>query len=311
MTTNKQNLGYACINMHLSEGPAKSKVGTNRGMIKKTFFEKGIDYASEISLLNVRDIIKILQWNTEHGIKMFRLSSDIFPWASEYDIRKLKDFKLIREELEIVGRYATKNNIRLSFHPGPYNVLASDKQHVVKNTITDLENHSLIFDLMGFSPSLHNKINIHLGFGSKPEDKQRAYDNFCKNFEFLSPNLQARLTTENDDRENMHSVRALFENIYKRIGTAIVFDYHHHRFCDDGLTEKEALCLAVKTWGNVKPTVHYSESKSEEQNIACKPQAHSDYVKQYIDQYGNDVDIMIEAKQKEKAVLLYRKIHES
>lgn len=311
MDKKRQNLGYACINMHLSEGPAKNKIGTNRGMIKKTFLEKGTDYASELALLNVRDIIKILQWNVEHGIKLFRLSSDIFPWASEYDIRLLKDFDLIHKELETVGRFASNHGIRLSFHPGPYNVLASDKKHVIKNTVTDLENHSLIFDLMGFSPSLYNKINIHLGFGSRPEDKQRAYDNFCNNFELLSPNLQARLTTENDDRENMHSVRALFENVYKRVGTAIVFDYHHHRFCSDGLYEEEALSIAVKTWGDVRPTVHYSESKSDEQGVVCKPQAHSDYVKQYIKQYNHDIDIMIEAKQKEKAVLLYRKIHES
>ena len=71
------NLGYACINMTLSE--KKPKVTTNRSMIKRTFLEKGTDYAAELSLLNCRDLVEILKWNVENDIKFFRLSSNIFP----------------------------------------------------------------------------------------------------------------------------------------------------------------------------------------------------------------------------------------
>jgi UV DNA damage endonuclease len=90
----------------------------------------------------------------------------------------------------------------------------------------------------------------------------------------------------------------------------IVFDYHHHTFCDGGQSEQEALELAMITWQGVKPVVHYSESKSlHESNDKLNPRAHSDYVTNYIDTYGNDVDIMIEAKAKELALLEYRKLH--
>ena len=109
----------------------------------------------------------------------------------------------------------------------------------------------------------------------------------------------------------MYSVRELYDGIYKRIGIPVVFDYHHHRFCDGGLTEREALELAMSTWPEgIVPVVHYSESRSiEQENSKIKPQAHSDYVLDYIDTYGNDVDIMIEAKHKELAVEKYRQIH--
>ena len=158
--------------------------------------------------------------------------------------------------------------------------------------------------MMNLSRTPYNKINIHLGgaYG----DKKAAMDRFCKNFEKLPESVQTRLTVENDDKASMYSVKELYNGIYKRIGVPVVFDYHHHRFCDGGLTEQEALELAMSTWGDIKPVVHYSESRSIEQlDESIRPQAHSDYVLDYIDTYGNDVDIMIEAKHKELAVKKY------
>jgi UV DNA damage repair endonuclease len=70
--------------------------------------------------------------------------------------------------------------------------------------------------------------------------------------------------------------------------------------------------LAISTWGNIVPVVHYSESRSIEQNDdKIRPQAHSDYVYDYIDTYDNRVDIMVEAKAKELAVIKYKEIHEN
>ena len=56
--------------------------------------------------------------------------------------------------------------------------------------------------------------------------------------------------------------------------------------------------------------VHYSESRNiEQKDDTIRPQAHSDYVYDFIDTYGNTVDIMIEAKAKERAVLKYKELH--
>jgi UV DNA damage endonuclease len=294
------NLGYACINMTL--GSQKPKITTNRSMIKKTFDEKGIDYAGELALQNVRDLFTILQWNNRNGIKLFRMSSDILPWASEYGIENSPYYKRIETILQACGNYATQNNIRIGCHPGPFNVLVSPNEKVVQNTITDLEIHGKIFDMMGLSQTPYNKINIHCNgvYG----DKLSAMDRFCENFKRLSTSVQKRLTVENDDKASMYSVKDLMY-IHEKIGIPIVFDYHHHQFQTGGLTEEQALSLAVTTWPRgITPVVHYSESKSlHEENTKIKPQAHSDYIKSLPNTYGIDVEIMVEAKAKELSIL--------
>jgi UV DNA damage endonuclease len=161
---------------------------------------------------------------------------------------------------------------------------------------------------MNLSRTPYNKINIHIGgaYG----DKKLAMERFCKNFNLLPNSVKDRLTVENDDRDSLYSVNDLYDGVYKKIGIPIVFDYHHHKFCDGGLSEKEALRLSCETWGIIKPVVHYSESKSiEYKDTSIKPQAHSDYVYDYINTYEHCLDIMIEAKHKELAVLKYMNIH--
>jgi len=296
------NLGYACINMTLG----KKGITTNRGMIKRTFVEKGIPYASELSIQNVRDLIEIIKWNEQNDIKFFRMSSNVFPWSSEYPLSSLPHYERIKNLLAGAGNLVDKYGHRITSHPGPFNVLVSPNENVVKNTITDLSIHGEVFDMMGLSRTPYNKLNIHCNgvYG----DKQSAMDRFCKNFERLPESVQTRLTVENDDKASMYSVKDLMY-IHERIGIPIVFDYHHHKFCTGGLTEEEALKLAASTWGDIKPVVHYSESKSlHENNESIKPQAHSDYISETINTYGLDVDVMVEAKAKELTILEYKRV---
>jgi UV DNA damage endonuclease len=294
------NIGYACINMTLGE--QTPRITTNRSMVKKTFTQKGISYASELALQNSRDLFEILKWNVANNIKLFRTSSDMFPWASEYNLEDLPDYNKISNILKGCGTYANDNGLRINSHPGPFNVLVSPNPKVVQNTIVDLELHGKVFDLMGLSKTPYNNINIHCNgvYG----DKISAMDRFCANFEKLSDSVRNRLTIENDDKASMYSVSDLMY-IHKKIGIPIVFDYHHHQFCTGDLSEKDALELASTTWPKgVTPEVHYSESKAiHEENSKLKPQAHSDYIKQLPNLYGNIVDIMVEAKAKELAIL--------
>jgi len=295
------NLGYACINMTLR----KNKIFTNRGMIKRTFKQKGIDYASELALLNVRDLIEIIKWNHKNNVNFFRVSSNVFPWASEYNLSDMPHYHRISNLLSGAGRLAQKYNQRITSHPGPFNVLVSPRENVVEKTIKDLSIHGEFFDMMNLSQTPYNKINIHCNgvYG----DKQSAMDRFCTNFERLPYSVQSRLTVENDDKASMYSVKDLMY-IHERIGIPIVFDYHHHKFCTGGLTEQEALELAMTTWPDeIVPVVHYSESKSlHESNSKIKPQAHSDFISDTIATYGNVVDVMVESKMKELSILRYR-----
>ena len=310
------NLGYACISMELSQ-PVKQgrqiireRITTNRSMIRRTFKERGIAYASELALKNCRDLEKILKWNHQKGIKFFRMSSEIFPWASEYQFEDLPDWKLIKSSLQMSGDFAHRFGHRLTFHPGPFNKLTSPKEGVVQNTIKDLEVHGRILDEMGLSRTPYNKINIHVG--AHYNNKPMALDNFCKNFERLSESVRSRLTVENDDKASLYSTKELYEGVYKRIGIPIVHDLHHHLFCTGGQTNEEAIKLAAKTWDGVKPVVHYSQSRAEEHNDKkIKANAHSDSYWTAVKTYGQDVDVMLEAKHKERALFKMRELLET
>ena len=301
------NLGYACINMNLSNpkqfGSDREKITTNRSMIKRTFQEKGVEYVSELALQNVIDLNHIIKWNEKHNIKFFRMSSEIFPWASEYKWEDLPDIKMIKVWLENAGLLAEEYGQRLTSHPGPFNVLVSPNPSVVENTITDLSIHGDIMDFIGLSRTPYNKINIHCNgvYG----DKESAMNRFCKNFERLPENVQTRLVVENDDKASMYSVKDLYEGIHKRIGIPITFDYHHYKFNTGGQTEQEALELAMSTWPNgIVPAVHYSESRAEHLlDESIKPQAHSDIINDLPNTYGKEVDVMVEAKSKELSIL--------
>ena len=302
-----RNYGYACINMGFSNRPKSQRITTNRTMIKRTFFEKGIGYASELALQNVRDLYKILEWNLENDIYFYRLSSDMIPWASEYEMEELPDYNLILAAAMKAGNFAREHGMRLTSHPGPFNKLASPKERVFQLTYKDLKVHGDLFDMIGLPRTPYAKLNIHVGaaYGDKP----MALDNFCRNFERLPENVRSRLTVENDDKTSLYSTLELYEGVYKRIGIPIVFDYHHHMLHPGGQTEQEALELALSTWGDIKPVVHYAESRSVEQNNPkIKPQAHSDMIRNPFDDYGNEFDVMIEAKHKELALLEYRDI---
>ncbi len=299
-------IGYACINMKLSN--QKPRVYTGRSMIKRTFQQKGIRYASELGLQNCKDLMEIIKWNNEHDFKFFRITSNLFPWCSEYELQDMPDHWEIVGVLGEIGKYVEENQMRITSHPGPFNVLTSPHEHVVQNCIKDLSIHGEVFDMMGLSRTPWNKINIHIGgvYG----DKVSAMDRFCKNFTRLPESVRSRLTVENDDKASMYSVKDLYHGVYNVIGIPIVFDYHHHRFNTGDLSEREALELACSTWGDVKPVVHYSESRSlEKKDTTIREQAHSDYIYEYIDTYDNDVDIMVEAKMKELAVLRYKELH--
>jgi UV DNA damage endonuclease len=301
-------MGYACINETLAK--QKPKVYTGRSMIKRTFKAKGINYASQLGLDNCKDLLTIVKWNNENGFKFFRITSNLFPWSSEYELSDMPDYKEICNILSNVGDYVKENQMRITSHPGPFNVLTSPHPHVVTNCIKDLSIHGEVFDLIGLSRTPFNKINIHIGgaYGDKPSAMKR----FCTNFHRLPNSVKSRLTVENDDKASMYSVRDLYDNVYKVIGIPIVFDYHHHKFCTGDLSEQEALELAMSSWpSDIIPVVHYSESRSKEyEDPKIRPQAHSDYVLDYIDTYGNEVDIMVEAKAKELAVLRYKEIHD-
>jgi UV DNA damage endonuclease len=295
------NLGYACINTELSN--RNPKITTNRTMNKKTFLQKGPDYAMELALHNASNILSILSWNEKNNIKFFRLSSSIFPWFSEYDMLAHPEWPKIERVLKVAGTYANEHGHRLTMHPGPFNCLGSPSDSVIRSTIVDLEMHGLILDCMNQPKSHYSKINIHVG--GNYGDRSSTLDRFKKNFQLLSDSVKKRLTVENDDKENMFNVGHLME-LWMSIGTPIVFDVFHHVL---GPKEdyKFAATSAYNTWPScIRPIFHLSSSRKIHEDPSCSKTSHADYIYEQLDCLGLDIDVMIEAKQKELALFRYR-----
>lgn len=296
------NLGYCCINMSLRP----KRISVNNSCIRRTYDDRGLAYVSQLALINIRNLTEIIKWNEQNGFKVYRMSSDMFPWMSEYEIKDLPDYRKISILLRGAGNLALKYGQRLSFHPGPFNVLGSPNEELVRKTTKELNQHSEIMDLMGLPQSHLYPINIHCNgvYGDKNATLSRWASNYLK----LSESAQSRLVVENDDKGSMYSVQDLYDGIFTKVKVPITFDYHHHRFNDGGLTEKDAFELAQSTWKyhGVKPLFHYSSCRKTFENFEAKAQAHADYIYEKINDYGYAVDIEVEAKAKELAVIKYK-----
>lgn len=296
----QSRIGYACINTTL----AQDKIQVNRSMMKRTFEAKGIPYASALALQNILDLEKVIAWNIENKITLYRMSSDMFPWMSEYELDILPDIQSIKLVLQEIGRKVKQHHHRVTYHPGPFNVLASANEHVVQKTLKELRQHGEIMDMMELQRSPFSKINIHIGgaYG----DKKSAMKRFISNVERLDNSARQRLTIENDDKSNMFAVTDLLK-VHEETGLPVVFDFLHHCFCTGDLTEEEAFHLAIDTWPqNVRPIVHYSSSKKKFEDHLSMEAAHADYVYSQVNTYNMAVDIMLEAKAKELAVMRYK-----
>ena len=328
--------GYACVNMTLTNRPKKlgGPITTSRTARKASWYPHNLQLLSDKALQNAKDLLTYLIWNQEHGITLFRVGSELFPWHDHYELSDLPDYELIAEHLFAAGEYARQHGHRLTTHPGPFHVLGSPRQDVVEKSIIGLERHSQMFDLMGYAPSFENKINIHIAgaYG----DREATAKRWISSWHRLSPECRSRLVIENDDKASMYSVRHLYELIHKEIGIPITFDYWHHTFCTGDLSEQEAFFMARETWQKhgVTQCTHYSESRRVEQKLLVenmldhhnisiddisewptieaeykkyskiKEQAHADYILDTPNTYGvDDLDIVVEAKAKELAIL--------
>ena len=298
-----KNIGYCCISMGVNADKKKKEfVTVNRGMVRKTFDAKGLPYVSELVIENLKDTLKLLEYNIKNNIYIYRMSSDSFPWMSEYEFSDLPKFPAIHTYLKLIGKKVKDHGIRVSYHPGPFNVLASENPSVVQKTISELNKHAELMDLMELDQTTFYPINIHIN--TTQPTRELAAERFCKEFENLSESCKKRLVVENDDGANQYSVKMLYDWVHQVIGIPITFDQHHFNYGPQDQTMEEALRLAHSTW-KTRVLTHMSSPKTLE-DTSGKDIAHADYIYEEIKTFGLDFDTEIEAKAKDLAVFKYR-----
>ena len=308
MSENKSiQLGLCCLNTILRE--RSPPIYSSRRMIIRTIKEKGINALTDKIIQNLKDTIQLIRWNEINGIKVFRISSELFPHKSNPKIENYT-FDFAIDLLKKIGKKAKKYNQRLTFHPGQYNVVGSPDKKCFEQTINDLSYHAEVLDLMELD---QNSVMVVHG-GGVYGDKEKTKERWCNQYQLLPENVKKRLVLENCEKS--FSIEDCLE-ISEKINIPVVFDTHHfecykllHK--DEEFKEPEYyMPLILETWNKrgIKPKFHISEQGSG------RIGHHSDYVETIPDylleipeKYNQDIDIMIEAKAKELAIFhLYEK----
>lgn len=243
-------------------------------------------YSDNLSRLN-----GALDFCTSRGIKLYRMTSGLFPFADDpagADV--LEEF---REQIALTGRRATALGVRLVLHPDQFVVLSSDSPHVVANSVKILETHARVMDMLEQPRSPWALIEIHGGKGGRAErlvEVTRA----------LPEAIRLRIAFEND--EYAYGAREIAE-VCRAAGVPMVFDAHHHvvheklaSYADPSVAA--ALAAARETWEVPEwQLVHISNGRE-----SFGDRHHSDYITEMPEAYRLAPWIEVEAKHKELAI---------
>jgi UV DNA damage repair endonuclease len=255
----------------------------------------------------------------EPGLRMVRLGSNQLPMYTQPDFRYFWQQPDIKLELERgfaqVGKLARQWDVRVSFHPGQFCVLASDSEDIVNRSIEEFEYHVDMVRWMGFGRKFQDfKCNVHISGRQGPEGIKRVLSR-------LSPEARNCITIEND--EMSHGLDASLE-LSKDV--ALVLDIHHHWVRTGEYIEAtdDRVLRVIDSWRGIRPALHYSVSREDilvDHNPNVRPdmetllaqgykkqklRAHSDFywnhaVNEWAATFAKDFDIQCESKMKNLA----------
>jgi UV DNA damage repair endonuclease len=268
--------------------------------------------------------------------RMVRLGSEMLQGYTEKDWKSWWQQRDIQDHLQNlfapVGEMARKLDVKVSFHPGQFCVLASDTPDIVERSIEEFEYHADMARWMGFGRSFQDgcKINVHISGRQGPEGIRKALPR-------LSTEARNLITIENDEMGH-----GLEKSLELEKDLALVLDIHHHWIRDEEYIEPtdDRVKRVIDSWRGQRPSMHYSYSRDEHLAVAdlgdrthtemhdirmllergCKKQklrAHSDLlpnraVNDWALSFSENFDIQVEAKGKNMASeQLYRQAKET
>lgn len=279
-------IGYACLVVGVPDTTMKTTRKANATDERLT----------ELIQNNLASMENMIDYNIKHGIKMYRISSDIIPFGSDLETNQLDWVNLFTENLKQLGKKIRDHDIRISMHPGQYTVLNSLDEGVVNRAVVDLEYHTQFLDALEVNDS--HKIILHIGgvYG----DKDAAKSRFIEVYKRLSDRVRARLIIEND--HSLYTISDVLE-ISEATGAPVVYD-NLHNACnpsDPTVSDAEWIKKAKETWKSAdgRMKIHYSQQKT-----GGRLGAHTDtiYIEPFMAFYEEvallNVDIMLEVKDK-------------
>jgi len=294
----KIRLGYVAIALNLDKVTSSSTLTYSRYEKINSDSER-INKLKEITSSNISALEKILRYNIENDIHFYRITSNLIPLATHPDV--MWDYrKYFYKDFKYIGKIIKNSNMRVDAHPDQFNVINSDRESVVENTIKTLNMQVDLFEAMD---NEEGKLVIHIG-GAKG-GKEVAINRFIENLEKVPSRIKERLILENDDK--IFSAKDVL-HISKITKLPMVLDVHHHNCKNEGEYVSEFIKPVFDTWNKEKlvPKIHFSTPRE-----FVNDRKHSDYIdaKEFLNfiklakDYSNrDFDVMIEAKKKDIAL---------
>lgn len=294
----KIKLGYVAVALNLPGITTSSTLTFTR--YKKLMKEERINELKRITRSNMEALKKIFQYNIDREIHFYRLTSKLIPLASHPDVKNWNYKDFFNVELKEIGQIIKEHHLRVDTHPDHFNVINSTRETVFEATLNELKYHNNIFEMMNYP---EGKMVMHIGSAMK--GKSKSIERFIKNFSRLPQSIKERIILENDDK-TFNVNETLF--ICRQLKIPMVLDYHHY-ICNKGETQiKKEIENIFNTWDGqvLVPKVHISSPRKGEYD-----RSHADFVRpeMFFDLINclkttdRDVDIMIESKQKDKALL--------
>lgn len=214
----------------------------------------------DLMVQNITSVNKLIEkvGTLNNELRMVRLSSDLLPVYTQSDWSYFWKRSDVLHYLETnfmeVGQCARRNNVRLSFHPGQFTVLASDNPNIVDRSIDEFEYHVDMARWMGYGQKFQDlKINVHISGRQGPDGIRRAHPR-------LTPEARNCITLENEENAwGLDDCLSLSDII------PTVLDIHHHWIREGEYLDPSDARVArvVDSWRGVRPTMHYSVSRED------------------------------------------------
>lgn len=282
-------LGYACISKTLDITSSHTITYTN---YEKTRNKE--EKLIEITNKNLNNLEEILKYNIKNNIHFYRMSSKIIPLATHPNI-KLNLLNIFKEKLEHIGNIIKENNLRVDIHLDEYCVLNSTNPNIVNSTINIIKFYKNMLKTM----NIESYMILHIG--SSAFGIEKSITRFINNFKKLDEESKNMIILENDDK--VFKIEDVLK-ICKTLNIPMVLDYHHYK-CNKVEPLEQNIKEIINTWNSITPKMHISSKKNNKEF-----RSHHDYIDindfieliNILKTQNKNIDIMIEAKQKDMAL---------